>query len=208
MNKVFGIGLTNTGIRSLTEALNILGVNTIQYPRDKETFKCLLRGMLELPILRQFDGMTDVPAIRFYKQYDKIYPNSKFILTVRDLERWLLRTKIHMGGKENGVPSLEGYKSNISHWGRIALYGTVCWDREVFRTTFTDHLNDCKEYFKDRDDLLIMDICEGGEGWEPLCSFLNKEIPDVPFPHEGQHRYKREQLIERDRIDKERQVDG
>ena len=23
------------------------------------------------------------------------------------------------------------------------------------------------------------------EGWEPLCKFLEKEIPDVPFPHEN-----------------------
>jgi hypothetical protein len=184
VNKVFGIGLTNTGTQSLTEALNILGIKTIHYPRDKETFKCLLRGMLELPILEQFDGMTDTPVIPFYKQFDRIYPNSKFILTVRDLERWLERTKRHMGGIENGKPSLEGYKSSIRHWGRIAVYGTVCWDREIFRTTFTDHFADCKMYFEGRDDLLIMDIC-AGDGWETLCPFLGKEIPDVPFPHLG-----------------------
>lgn len=22
-----------------------------------------------------------------------------------------------------------------------------------------------------------------GSGWEPLCKFLGKEVPDVPFPH-------------------------
>jgi hypothetical protein len=29
-----------------------------------------------------------------------------------------------------------------------------------------------------------MNICDG-EGWEKLCSFLNKPIPDVPFPKEN-----------------------
>lgn len=24
-----------------------------------------------------------------------------------------------------------------------------------------------------------------GDGWEPLCKFLNKPIPDVPFPHKN-----------------------
>lgn len=24
---------------------------------------------------------------------------------------------------------------------------------------------------------------EVGDGWEPLCKFLGKPVPDVPFPH-------------------------
>ena len=30
------------------------------------------------------------------------------------------------------------------------------------------------------EDLLIWNV---KEGWEPLCKFLGKPIPDVPFPH-------------------------
>ena len=30
------------------------------------------------------------------------------------------------------------------------------------------------------EDLLIWNV---KEGWEPLCKFLDKPIPDVPFPH-------------------------
>ena len=38
-------------------------------------------------------------------------------------------------------------------------------------------------YFNDRsDDLLVLDVC-GGEGWEPLCSFLGLDPPRGPFPH-------------------------
>lgn len=25
------------------------------------------------------------------------------------------------------------------------------------------------------------------EGWEPLCRFLGKEVPDMPFPHANAH---------------------
>ena len=32
-------------------------------------------------------------------------------------------------------------------------------------------------------NLLVMDIC-GGEGWEPLCEFLNIDKPKTPFPNE------------------------
>ena len=33
-----------------------------------------------------------------------------------------------------------------------------------------------------KEDLLIWNL---KEGWEPLCSFLGKEIPDGPIPHDN-----------------------
>ncbi|KAL6860624.1 hypothetical protein ACO1O0_004652 [Amphichorda felina] len=32
-----------------------------------------------------------------------------------------------------------------------------------------------------------------GDGWEPLCAFLGKEVPDVPFPRLNDGKYRREQ---------------
>ena len=47
------------------------------------------------------------------------------------------------------------------------------------------HYSERKKYFKDRpNDLLVMNICNG-EGWEKLCPFLNKPVPDAPFPKEN-----------------------
>ena len=33
-----------------------------------------------------------------------------------------------------------------------------------------------------KEDLLIWNV---KDGWKPLCSFLNKEVPDGPMPHEN-----------------------
>ena len=33
-----------------------------------------------------------------------------------------------------------------------------------------------------KEDLLIWNV---KDGWEPLCSFLGKEVPDGPIPHEN-----------------------
>ena len=33
-------------------------------------------------------------------------------------------------------------------------------------------------------DYLDMNICDNGDGWEELCSFLDKSVPSVEFPHE------------------------
>jgi hypothetical protein len=39
------------------------------------------------------------------------------------------------------------------------------------------------DHFRDRpEDLLILDICGGEEGWKELCSFLDAPLPHVPFP--------------------------
>ena len=33
-----------------------------------------------------------------------------------------------------------------------------------------------------KDKLLVFDV---KDGWKPLCTFLKKEIPSVPFPHKN-----------------------
>ena len=33
-------------------------------------------------------------------------------------------------------------------------------------------------------DYLDMNICDNGEGWKELCSFLDKSVPNVEFPYE------------------------
>ena len=44
------------------------------------------------------------------------------------------------------------------------------------------HNAEVLEYFKERPrDLLQMDMDNGGS-WDPLCSFLDKPIPDVAYP--------------------------
>jgi hypothetical protein len=38
-----------------------------------------------------------------------------------------------------------------------------------------------------QDRLLVIDIC-AREGWETLCPFVGKPIPDAPFPHVNRSR--------------------
>ena len=53
---------------------------------------------------------------------------------------------------------------------------------ELCTTAFKNHTVNVKKYFEERkDDLLILNVTEG-DGWEKLCYFLGKEIPDEEFP--------------------------
>ncbi|NIR73097.1 hypothetical protein GWN75_31990, partial [candidate division KSB1 bacterium] len=80
--KVFGVGFLRTGTSSLTKALNLLGIKTLQVPKQ-------LYYDIDHDIIREFEGFTDSPITLLYKELDKRHPNSKFIHTIRDEKTWL-----------------------------------------------------------------------------------------------------------------------
>jgi hypothetical protein len=125
--------------------------------------------------------MTDVQAVPFYPQFDEEYPDSKFILTVRDIDAWLESTKRHFRGVEREDRVVGDILYSEAHWMRAAVYGTLKWDRSVFRQRYYTHHTAVMNYFKGRDNLLVMDIC-AGDGWEKLCPFLGLDIPNRRFP--------------------------
>ena len=52
------------------------------------------------------------------------------------------------------------------------------WSKENIIKCYKDHIQHVKETCP-KDQLLVFEV---SEGWEPLCKFLNKPVPDVPFP--------------------------
>jgi hypothetical protein len=63
------------------------------------------------------------------------------------------------------------------------VYGSLQYNKDRFAHVYDTHVRNVKDYFRDRpEDLLILDIC-GGDGWEKLCSFLGRSIPQARFPH-------------------------
>ena len=90
--KIFGIGLSKTGTTSLARALEILGYKT----RDYIGVTKYIAGDLSSVDLQEIDAndaFTDTPIPSFYKQLDEKYPNSKFILTTRNMDDWLRSCK-------------------------------------------------------------------------------------------------------------------
>ena len=86
--KVFGIGLSKTGTTSLARALEILGYNVKDCLGITKYSKGDISSINETA-LDTYDALTDTPIPNFYRELDKKYPNSKFILTVRDMDGWL-----------------------------------------------------------------------------------------------------------------------
>lgn len=183
--KVFGLGLSKTGTSTLTEALNILGIRSIHFPNDDQTFAELKRGEYRLSILQEYDGATDTPIAPYYAQLDRAWPGSKFILTVRDKASWLRSAEAHwrvlkVDGRMAQNERFQGFVDFIS----ACVYGCIYFNAERFSHAYDTHVRNVTEYFAARpEDFLILDICSGAE-WNELCGFLGLPVPEgVPFPH-------------------------
>jgi len=170
---IIGVGFHKTGTSSLREALKILGY------RVKDTSSRplipILKGDLDrvISMIARYDAVEDTPWFMIYRELDARIPRSKFILTVRDEESWYISVARHIGSLRNPM----------HEWIYGRGKGLPLEDRENTLRVFSTHNREVLDYFRHRpEDLLILDFTKG-DGWEKLCPFLGKEIPEVPFPH-------------------------
>ncbi len=188
-HQIFGIGLSKTGTNSLNESLNQLGFKSIHFPLDDKLFEQLKQKDFDLEILEEYQAITDITVIPFYKQLFNQYPASKFILTCRDLEDWILSMRIHWASGHRHSP-LNINHAKLTPMTQMLLqmvYRNFDWDDEKFRQVYREHLEDVEYFFLNSDRLLKLNICNG-EGWIKLCDFLNKPIPPHAFPYLGNRR--------------------
>ena len=186
--KIFGLGLSRTGTRSLTGALQMLGWDCSHYPIDEDTYTELANGQFDLTLLKYHDGLTDITCAPYYQQFDKQYPGSKFVLTVRDKQSWLRSCRNHwfnrpaFGDAQDPEDEVHFLMRQLL---RAAVYGCYTYVPERFSWVYDRHVAEVMDYFKDRpEDLLVVDIC-AGDGFEKLAPFLGVAIPAEPFPHKG-----------------------
>ena len=181
--KLFGIGLSRTGTKSLAEALSILGFKTGHYDEGMAAIEQTPNGLdINLKAVAEWDALTDIPAAAFYQELDQAFPGSKFICTVRDKESWLVSIERHFMTNIQRYREGHGICADKASALREKMYGTTRFDTEVMSKIFDVHYGDVGAYFSGREhDLLMLDIC-GSATWEPLCSFLEKSVPEVSFP--------------------------
>jgi len=195
--KVFCIGLNKTGTTSLVDAWKELGYTKIYSGFDKPTVVKIMPNkfvfkdgniinsgfnndyyILKL-LISGYECMKDRPfnTNNLYRWLEKNYYNSKFILTIRDEEEWW--------NSVNKWLSFTTESDKIKGEMRINLYkkhfNTTEFTKDSFIDYYRDYNNKVKEYFKGNPNFLEINICKS-EGWELLCPFLNKPIPNKEFP--------------------------
>ncbi|ESQ13633.1 MAG TPA: hypothetical protein DDY14_05730 [Chromatiaceae bacterium] len=186
--KVFCVGLSKTATTSLTQALRVLGLDAVHWYATKHAFRYLEFNAqsdsasiaeeaeidIDWALFERHDAFADTPIARIYTALDDRFPDARFILTLRDPERWLksFADQFAAGG-------LDPFSSRLHR----DLYGTDHFDHALCLDAFQRHRDQVRARFAERpDSLLEMDI-GAGDGWAVLCDFLELPRPRQPFPY-------------------------
>lgn len=175
--KVFCIGFQKSGTTSLEAALKILGYRVCGViGRDLSMAELRAKGLdLAITTAAKYDAVQDMPWPIFFRELDAAYPGSKFILTVRDPERWYRSIADHFM-----PPGTE-----MEGWTYGADARTPHGNKERYIEVYARHNQSVRDHFKDRPgDLLEMNLTKG-DGWEMLCPFLGRSIPSWTFPRKN-----------------------
>ena len=90
--KVFCIGMQKTGTTSLGQALKFLGYRVNKWNAGRWSLR--FENCSDwLASLARYDAVEDEPAALLWRQLEKEYPNSLFILTTRNDKAWLESAK-------------------------------------------------------------------------------------------------------------------
>lgn len=177
--KIFGVGWPKTGTTTLQKCFKIMGYSHKGYTQS--LFENLDQA---IRIARRFDTFQDLPWYLYFKELDKVFPGSKFVLTTRNSNRWLRSYR-------NTVEKQNPAERQALEEVRRKIYGfpfSEAKDDQLIER-YERHNSEVAAYFADRpDDLLTVDW-EKGDGWRSLCVFLKRPIPRGLFPHENKSSY-------------------
>ncbi len=200
--KIFCIGNNKTGTTSLKMEMELQGYpvgnqRSAEWLFDdwvKKDFRRLIRYCYTARFFQ--DAPFSLPYT--FIAVDQALPGSKFILTVRDnAEEWyssLIRFHGKLWGNGNIPPTAEDLKEATylykgfpyySHIHRFGLSGQDVYRKDVLIEYYNLHNKNVIDYFKNRqDDLLIINIKET-EDYSRFCHFIGSRQIRDSFPWEN-----------------------
>lgn len=182
---VLGLGYGRTGTGSLKKALELLGYGPCYHMFEVLPHQTLVDEWVALvkgktpdwdSTFAGYQASVDWPGAYFWRELSDHYCDARFILTTRDATSWydsMARTILPLLRASSTDPHSLGNQMFIAR----TFSGNID-DREHVIDVF-EHHNAAVKAAIPPDRLLVL---EAGEGWEPLCSFLDEEVPDFPYP--------------------------
>jgi len=192
------VGLGRTGSSSFSAGLKELGYAPIHDDEATEVAD-LYAAMMADSSIQSLDAINtelgkrgfDAPMISTHKyvEWAAVAPDIKVIITVRDKKKWA-QSWLAV------TPAVRIVESRPFTWVK-AIQDMQKFNREVMVNVPT---NGIPELYEDiptleagyeawvdfvrktvpKDRLLEFNV---KQGWEPLCKFLGKQVPVMPFPH-------------------------
>jgi hypothetical protein len=201
--RLIGAGLPRTGTLTQKLALEQLGlgpcyhwVNVIADLDQVEVWDRAMDG--EQPWEEVFAGhpsTVDWPGGYFYRELAEAYPEAKVLLSVREGASWersFRETIWTMSHGSSLMPLLAHARAEIDpRWERyLAMVDRMFWGPQG---TFADGHEQPQEMIEqmERHNQQVIEaipaerllVWEVGEGWGPLCEFLEVPVPSEALPH-------------------------
>ena len=197
--KVFGIGMGKTGTTSLERAFIELGYRIGPQATFERHFDAWAAGEFGafLADIERFEAFQDVPFClpKAYRLLYEHFPNSKFVLTVRDSSiQWydsLCRFHSKLFGREGALPTeadLMAAKYVSPGWlYRVSqVYGTPPgrpYHRPTLLRVYETHLREVQRFFANHPrSLLVLNVAER-DAYSLLTAFLSLRPVRRSFPH-------------------------
>jgi hypothetical protein len=168
INKIFQIGFNKCGTLSLLDIFKNYvtpNINTIHWDGGNLAKTIYYNYCNDMPLLSGYEDYVYfgdmqyqlwknnkphkmiLPYMNMYSLLDRQYPNSKFILNTRNIDRWLLSRKKWMPGLDNNF-----YMKAYNLFSDIEL-------KELYIHMWNYHHKNILDYFKDRpEDLLVFNV--------------------------------------------------
>jgi hypothetical protein len=199
--KVIGAGLPRTGTLSQKVALEMLGfgpcyhmVNVLTNLPLSHQWEQAMDGDADWDeVFGEHESTVDWPGAFFYRELADAYPDAKVVLSTRDPEAWekSMRTTIwdtiyghspaaHISkARELVDPAWQHYIQVMSRmWAAQGIFtGGELRPGQLAKAVARYQEQVQRNIPEDR--LLVWSV---QEGWEPLCRFLEVDVPEAQFP--------------------------
>lgn len=170
--KVFCVGMQRTGTTSLGAAMELLGYRVCGAVGGWLPEIARRAPALASELVPRYDAFQDNPWPLLFRELDGGWPDARFVLTIRDSERWCRSMRRYFTGRQ----------APIEEW----IYGpggVPAMTDAGLGAVFARHNTAVRAHFARRaDKLLVLNLDAGGLGWERLCSFLGLAVPNEEFP--------------------------
>jgi hypothetical protein len=183
--KIFCIGFYKTGTTTLYDALRTLGYHTVNgdtpgsYPGADDGATLIRQidaGDYRLPTFEMFEAFSDNPYFRIWRRIYDLFPDAKYILTVRDEPRWI-------------ESCVKFYRHRRIRPMRVWMFGPHAnpasspESRQAWLDAYRAHNAAVREFFASRPHQYFEFDPTTERGWHRLCAFLGAPVPEQPWPH-------------------------
>jgi hypothetical protein len=195
--KVIGAGFGRTGTLSLKRALEELRlgpcyhmIEVNAHPEHDALWLALAKGESSdwRPMLKGYTSTVDWPTTSIWKALAAANPQARIILTLRDPEAWYASAAATIFARMLEFVSMRASPDAVDPVRRrhMEMINTMIVEntfggslaKEHAIAVFNAHNEEVRRLVP-RKQLLVY---ESGEGWEPLCAFLDAPIPTTPYP--------------------------